>query len=117
MSVEAQRPLGLRAGLRRLSLGLIAYGVIGLVVAAIALGALVWVNGRIGALGTRVELTVGQLATTMGRTADVLHDASATAESFTLTLDQSALAVASAAATITEVRSGLTGLEAQACGR
>ena len=38
----------LRAGLGRLSRGLIAYGVIGLVVAAIGFGALVWVNGRIG---------------------------------------------------------------------
>ena len=82
VKVEAQRPLGLRAGLRRLSHGLIAYGAIGLVVAAITLGALVWVNGRIGALRA-VDLTVGQLATTMERTADVLHDASTTAESFT----------------------------------
>ena len=104
---------GLRAGLRRLSQGLIAYGIVGLLIAAVGLGALVWVNGRIGALGTRVDTTVAQLAGTMERTANVLHDASTTAESFTQTVDQSALAVTSAAATITEVRSGLTGLESQ----
>ena len=107
------RRLGLRGGLRRLSQGLIAYGIVGLLVAAIGLGAMVWVNGRLTALGSRLDVTVAQLAGTMERTATVLHDASTTAESFIQTVDQSALAVTSAAATITEVRSGLTGLESQ----
>lgn len=107
------RPLGLRGGLRRLAQGLIAYGIIGLVVAAICLVALIWVNGRVGGLRTEAETTVGNLATTMDRTAQALHDASTTAQSFTVTVEESAQAVSSAAATITEVRTGLGSLEAQ----
>jgi ABC-type transporter Mla subunit MlaD len=82
-------------------------------VAAICLVALIWVNGRVGDLRVEAETTVGQLATTMDRTAKALHDASTTAGSFTGTIEQSALAVSSAAQTITEVRTGLSSLEAQ----
>jgi methyl-accepting chemotaxis protein len=93
--------------------GLIAYGIVGLVVAAICLVALIWVNGRIGGLRAEAETTVSQLATSMERTANALHDASTTAQSFTVTVEESARAVSSAADTITEVRSGLGSLEAQ----
>ena len=107
------RPLGLRGGLHRLSRGLIAYGIIGLVVAAIGFGAMVWVNGRIGQIRDAAEGTVARLATTMELAANVLHGASATAQSFSATVDQSAQAVSAAAVTITEVRSELSALEAQ----
>jgi hypothetical protein len=107
------RPLGLRGGLRRLGTGLIAYGIIGLVVAAIGFGALVWVNGRVSTLRAEVETTLGQRAAVMELAAKVLHDASTTAQSFSGTVDQSAQAVSSAAATITEAHSSLTALEAQ----
>jgi hypothetical protein len=106
-------PLGLRGGLRRVAQGLIAYGIAGLVVAAVCLVALIWVNGRIGGLRAEAETTVGQLATSMERTANALHDASTTAQSFTVTVEESAQAVSSAADTITEVRSGLASLELQ----
>ena len=76
-------PIALRGGLRRLSAGLIAYGLIGLVVAAIAFGALVWVNGRVGSLRSEVETTIAQIATTTDRTSTALSDASTTAETFT----------------------------------
>ena len=66
------RPLDLRRGLHQLSRGLVAYGVIGLVVAALAFGALVWVNGRIGGLRTEVTTTIGQIAVTTGDTATAL---------------------------------------------
>ncbi len=114
MTSPETRPIGLPPGaLERLSRGLIAYGVIGLVVAAIGVGALVWVGGRVGNVRASAEATVGELATTMQRTADVLHDASATATSFTSTLQKSSATLSSAAATITEVHSDLVGLEAQ----
>lgn len=107
------RPLGLRGGLRRLGSGLIAYGLIGLVVATIGLGGLVWVNGRFTTIRSEVDATLVQRATTMRLAAQVLRDASTTAQSFTVTLDQSARAVSSAAGTITEVRADLDRLEAQ----
>jgi len=100
-------------GLRRLSQGLIAYGFVGLVVATIGFGAIVWVNGRISSLRADAEATVAQAATTMHLTATVLRGASATAQSFSGTADQSAQAVSSAGATITEVRSDLSALEVQ----
>ena len=66
MTLET-RPLELRGGLGRVAQGLIAYGIVGLVVAAICLVALIWVNGKVGGLRTEAETTVGNLATTMDR--------------------------------------------------
>ena len=108
---EDQRPLVSRGGLRRLSTGLIAYGIIGLLVAGLGLGALVWVNGRMQAVGDRVGTSVDELATTLERTAVALEDASATAESFTGTIDRTVEGVSSAADTIAGVRSNLETLE------
>jgi hypothetical protein len=111
--MEDFRPFDLRGGLHRLSRGLVAYGILGLVVAAIGFGALVWVNGRVSNLRAEVDTTLGQRATAMELAARVLHDASTTAQSFGATVDQSAQAVSSAAGTITEARSSLSALEAQ----
>ena len=105
--------LGLRGGLRRLSRGLIAYGVIGLVLAAVGLGALVWVDGRVSQLRGEVATTLVQRATTMALAARVLQDASTTAQSFTVTVDQTSRALSSTADTITETRADLAGLGAQ----
>lgn len=111
--MEESRPLGLRGPVRRLSRGLIAYGIIGLVVSAIGFGAMVWVNGRISHLRSEAEVTVARAATTIDLAAMVLRGASATAESFSGTVDQAAEAVSSAAPTLTETRSDLSALEAQ----
>jgi hypothetical protein len=107
------RPLHLRGGLRRLSTGAIAYGVIGLVVAILGLVALAWVHGRVDTLAGRVGSTVDELATTVDRTAVVLHDASTTAQSFGVTLTSSADAVAATGGSLAEVSSDLHDLEAQ----
>lgn len=113
VTLDEPRALGLPEEWHRLSRGLIAYGIVGLVVAAIGFGAMVWVNGRIGQIRDDAEATVARLATTMELAANVLHGASTTAQSFSTTVDQSAQAVSAAAVTITEVRSELTALEAQ----
>jgi len=104
---------GLRAGLRRLATGLIAYGVIGLVVAAIGLGALVWVNGKMESLATNADATVVRLTDTLDKTAATLGDASSTATSFAGTLDHTVTAVTDAADTLRTVLPQLTELEAQ----
>jgi hypothetical protein len=103
----------LRGGLHRFSRGLIAYGILGLAVAAVGLGALVWVDGRVSNLRREVDTTLARRATTMELAAKVIHDASTTAQSFSVTVDRSSQAIVSAAGTITEVRSDLTALEAQ----
>jgi hypothetical protein len=111
--MEESWPLGLRGGLQRLSRGLIAYGIIGLIVATIGFGAIVWVNGRISYLRGEAEVTAARLATTMELAAMVLRGASTTAQSFSGTVDQAAEAVSSAAPTMTETRSELSALEEQ----
>jgi uncharacterized protein YukE len=101
----------LRLGLGRLSRGLIAYGVVGLILAVICLGVLVYVSSRFDAAGDRVESTMEELATTIDRTSNALHDASTTAQSFTVTLGRTEDAVSAAADTIIGVRSNLETLE------
>ncbi len=104
---------GLRHGLRRLGTGLIAYGALGLVVAAISLGTVIWVNDQVGTIRAEVDATVTQEATALGLAATVLRDASTTAQSFTVTVEQTSLAASSAAATIDELHADLTALETQ----
>jgi uncharacterized phage infection (PIP) family protein YhgE len=99
--------------MRRLSTGLIAYGVIGLIVAAIAFGALVWVNDRIGTLRTEVDTTIARLATTTDDTAAALRNASTTAKTFSTTLDQAATAMPAISDQIGGLRADLSSLEAQ----
>lgn len=113
MKIEESRPFHLRRGLGRLSRALIAYGIIGLLVTAIGFGALVWANARVSRLRGETEATVARLASTMEVAAYMLRGASTTATSFSVTVDQSAQAVSAAAATIIEVRSDLSALEAQ----
>ena len=105
--------LGQTGGVRRLSQGLITYGIVGLVVATIGFGATVWVNGRISTLRADAQMSVARAATTMEHTATVLRGASTTVQSFSGTADQARQAVSAAAVTITELRSDLSALEAQ----
>jgi hypothetical protein len=72
-----------------------------------------WVNGRIGNVRSEAGTTVAQMAVTMERTADALHDASATARTFSLTLDQAATALPTLSTQLAAVRSDLTALEEQ----
>ena len=99
--------------MRRVWRGLIAYGIVGLVVAAIGFGSMVWVNGRISQLRSEAETTLIRLASTTELAATVLRGASTTAQSFSGTVDQSAQAVSAATLTITQARSELAALEAQ----
>jgi hypothetical protein len=105
--------LGRGGGVRRLIQGLVAYGLVGLVVAAIGFGATVWVNGRISAIRADAEASVARAASTMELAATVLRGASTTAGSFGGTADQTSQAVSAAVVTISEVRSDLSALEAQ----
>ncbi len=100
-------------GVRRLSQGLIAYGMVGLVVATIGFGAVVWVNDRISTLRADAEASVARAATTVELAATVLRGASTTAQSFSGTAEQARQAVSAAVVTVSEARSDLSALEAQ----
>jgi hypothetical protein len=106
-------PLDLRFGLDRLSRGLIAYGIVALVVAAIGFGATVWANGRLGSLRDTVGTSVNQMAGSMEQSATALHDASRTATTFSSTLDQGATAMPAISQQIAAVRTDLGALQDQ----
>jgi hypothetical protein len=114
--MDESRAVGSNGSLRWVSRGLITYGIIGLIVAAIGFGAMVWVNDRISTLRTEAEANAAQLATAMGLSATVVRGGSSTAQSFGNTADQAAAAVSSAAVTSAEVRSDLSALEEQLRG-
>ena len=100
------------AGLHRLSRGLVAYGVIGLVVAALAFGALVWVERPDRRPADRVEDDGRPLATTPTDTATALRDASTTAQTFSDTLDRTATPLPRVSDRIISLQADLDSLEA-----
>lgn len=108
-----QPGIGLRSGLRRLSTGLIAYGVIGLLIALLGLAALAWVNGRIDSLAVRAGAQVDAVIASLDETANVLTLTGTTAGSFSGTLDRTASSLNQAAETIRNVRPRLTDMETQ----
>ncbi|MBE3075788.1 MAG: hypothetical protein IMZ75_12740 [Actinobacteria bacterium] len=112
-AIRAPGVLDPSGGVRRLSQGLIGYGIVGLVVATIGFGATVWVNGRISTLRADAQVSVARAAATMELTATVLRGASTTVQSFSGTADQARQAVSDAVVTVSEARSDLSALEAQ----
>jgi hypothetical protein len=100
-------PASVRAVMPRLANGLIAYGVIGLVLALIAALALIWSAGRFSALGGRVETQAATIADTLDRTADVLQDAATSATSFAVTLERTPPIVRQVATAIGDIETDL----------
>jgi hypothetical protein len=107
------RPGSLRAGLRRLASGLIAYGAIGLLIALIAAIALVWAGGRLISVGARVESQIVEVIDTLERTSTALRDASATATSFSVTLERTPPVVRQTAQAIADLRADLRSVQSQ----
>jgi hypothetical protein len=100
-------PASVRAVLPRLANGLVAYGVIGLILALIAAIALVYAGGRFTALSGRVESQVVTIADTLDRTADVLQDAATSATSFAVTLERTPPIVRQVATAIGDIETDL----------
>ena len=111
--VVARRPVTLRRGLRRLSTGLIAYGLIGLALALIGAFALVWVGGRVGAVADRTGEQVELIVSTLDETANVLASMGTSATSFSGTLERTPPAVRQTAATVANLRANLTLVQGQ----
>jgi hypothetical protein len=112
-ATDRRRPLSLRGGLRRLSTGLIGYGIVGLAVAVVGAVALVWVSGRIGGLADRTTGQVSAIVTTLDQTAVVLDRAVTSTTSFAGTLERTPPAVRQTAVTIANLRDNLISLEGQ----
>jgi hypothetical protein len=108
-----RRSLSLRGGLRRLSTGLIAYGLIGLAVTVIGAFALVWVSGRIGGIADRTGEQVESIVATLDSTAIVLERAGTSATSFAGTLERTPPAVRQTALTVANLRANLILVQGQ----
>ena len=106
-------PTGLRDGLRRLSTGLVAYGVVGMTLALAGLIAFAWIGARVASVADSVDADVRQLTTALDRSADALHDAADSAVSFSTTLDRTPPSVRQSAETIRNLRPNLLEIEAQ----
>jgi methyl-accepting chemotaxis protein len=103
-----------RRDLGRLAAGLIAYGVVGLIVAAIGLAVVGATAGRLGSLSARLPAEVDRLTVILERTADALDEARTTATSFSGTIDRTGPAVRQAATAVRDIVPQLRGLETQA---
>lgn len=107
------RPRTLRRGLRRLSSGLIAYGLIGLALALIGAFALSWVAGRVGAVADRTGEQVESIVSTLDETAIVLSSMGTSATSFSGTLERTPPAVRQTAQTVANLRANLILVQGQ----
>jgi predicted PurR-regulated permease PerM len=103
-----------RRGLGRIASGLIAYGVVGLVVALIGLAVVGTTAGRLGSLGAKLPAEIDRLTVILERTADALDEAGATATSFSGTIDRTGPAVRQSATAVRDIVPQLRSLESQA---
>jgi len=106
-------PATARIALPRLANGLIAYGVLGLVLAVITALALTWATGRFASLGDRIETQAAAIADTLDRSATALQDASASATSFAVTLERTPPIVRQVADALGEMETGLQSISSQ----
>lgn len=112
-AADRRRPLSLRGGLLRLSTGLIAYGLIGVVVTVIGAFALMSVGGRLGGIAERTGAQVDSIVATLDSTAVVLDRAGTSATSFSRTLERTPPAVRQTAVTVANLRANLVLVEGQ----
>ena len=110
---DAPTPATLRLAWPRLANGLIAYGVLGLVLALVTALALAWAGGRFASLGDRIETQAASIADTLDKTAAALHDASSSATSFAVTLERTPPIVRQVADALGEMETGLQSISSQ----
>ena len=89
--------------LRRLARVLIAYGIVGILVAALALVALIVGISRVNGVADRFGGDLGGISRTLDRTSDVLDKASTTARGFGATVDGTTSALATVGADIDSI--------------
>lgn len=113
MTAAAPRTTGFRAGMRRVSTALIAYGAVALVAGLIGLVVLFGATARLGTVGDRLVAELTRLDALMLRSADALDDASGTALSFANTIERSVPTVEQVATIIGNLQDRLIQIESQ----
>ena len=104
----------LRRGLQRIAIGLILYGIAGLLVAILGFGTLLWTASAVASFNDRLAGESEELGVTLRDTAQALGDASLSAASFGRTLDATPPSVRQAAIAVRNLRPRLEQLDAQA---
>jgi hypothetical protein len=103
-----------RPALRRLTKGLLAYGVIGLILSLVAALAILLAVGRLSAVGATVGGGADQVGTVLARMTTVLDGAATSAATFGTTIDNGSSALTAAAADIRAIVPQLRDIETQA---
>jgi hypothetical protein len=96
--------------------GLIAYGIVGLAVSAVAVIAVMLAISRLSSVGDTVDVGAGQLGTVLARMTTALDEASTSASSFGTTIDNGSAALSAAASDIRAIVPQLRDIETQANG-
>lgn len=105
--------LDVHTGLRRLSVGLIGYGVVGLAIAVLGLVALLSLGTRVDGLVDRSSEQLDTVIATIDETAVALSDAGTSAVSFSVTLERTPPTVRQAAQTLGNLQGNLRTVEGQ----
>ena len=100
--------------LRTLSTGLVVYGVVGIILAVVMLGAVVAISGRLDSLAGRVSDRLGTISTTVDKTATALDRAASTSGSFAATIGQAGPTLQKVDSSLGEVIATLRELETTA---
>lgn len=101
-------------GLRRLATGLVAYGIVGLLVAVVGLVALTRTADRLGTVAGGLSGEVDRLGRILDRTATALDGAATTADGFSATVDRTSPTVRRAASAVAAIGPRLRALETEA---
>jgi hypothetical protein len=102
--------------LSRLARWLVVYGVVGLVVAVVAIGALAAGLGRVATLSDALRGDANGISETLLQTADVIDRAATTSDDFGLTIDRTTAALGTVGSDIRDIVPRLQAIEAQANG-
>jgi hypothetical protein len=100
--------------LRTVSTGLLAYGVVGVVLAIVLLGAVVVISSRLDSLAGRISDRVATVSATVDKTATALEHAGSTSGSFAVTIGQAGPTLQNVDATLGEVVATLKDLQTTA---
>ena len=108
MSDRTQRQL------KTLSNGLVVYGVIGIVLTIVLLGATATIGSRLESLSTRLTDRLETISATIDKTATTLETAGSTSGSFSSTIQQGATTIGQVNATLGEVVTAVHEIQAAA---
>ena len=106
------RRSSLRQGVRTLGKGLVAYGVIGCVLAVVGVVIVFVLAGRLSSVGDRVTPQLTTISQTMDSTITALDNASTTSRTFAVTLQRTAPALGQVASSIESIEPQLASVGA-----